>query len=69
MPTLTFRKLIRFGEDTLVVTIPAGWVRYYGLKAGDKLKVVADGELVIGPITDCKDEAEDKTNDKGEDAK
>jgi bifunctional DNA-binding transcriptional regulator/antitoxin component of YhaV-PrlF toxin-antitoxin module len=47
MPTLTFRKLIRFGADGLVVTIPKSWVRYYGLKAGDQLQVIADSELII----------------------
>lgn len=47
MPTLTLRKLIRFGDDGLVITIPRSWVRYYGLKAGDQLQVIADGELVI----------------------
>lgn len=49
MPTLTIRKLIRFGNDGLVITVPKSWVRYYGLKAGDKLEVVADSELVVRP--------------------
>ena len=47
MPTLTIRKLIRFGDDGLVITVPKSLVRYYGLKAGDKLEVVADSELVV----------------------
>ena len=49
MPTLTIRKLVRFGDDGLVITVPKNWVRYYGLKAGDKLEVVADSELVVHP--------------------
>jgi AbrB family looped-hinge helix DNA binding protein len=48
MPTLTFRKLIRFGEG-FIITVPKAWIRYYGLRAGDKLEVIADGELVIRP--------------------
>ena len=49
MPTLTVSKLIRFGDDGLVITVPKSWVCHYGLKAGDKLEVVADGELVVRP--------------------
>ena len=47
MPTLTLRKVIRFGDDGLVVTVPKSWARYYGLKAGDQLEVIANGELII----------------------
>ena len=50
MPTLTLRKLIKFGETGVVITIPKGWLRYYGLKAGDRLEVIANGELVIRPV-------------------
>ena len=49
MPTLTIRKLIKFGENGLVIPVPKGWIRYYGLKAGDRLEVIADGELTIRP--------------------
>ena len=47
MPTLMLRKLIRFGDGGLVINVPKAWARYYGLKAGDCLQVIADGELVI----------------------
>ena len=49
MPTLTLRKLIKFGQTGLVITIPKSWIRYYKLKAGDRLEVIADGELTIRP--------------------
>ena len=49
MPTITSRKLIRFG-DGLVITLPKGWVRYYGLKAGDRLEVITNEVLTINPI-------------------
>ena len=49
MPTLTFRKLIKFGDGGIVITVPKAWIRYYGLRAGDKLEVIADGELTIRP--------------------
>ncbi len=49
MPTLTFRKVIRLGKDALVISLPAGWVRYYDLKAGDKLEVIANRKLTVKP--------------------
>lgn len=50
MPTLTKRTLIKFGENGLVLTIPKAWVDYYQLKPGDKLEVIANGELTIRPL-------------------
>ncbi len=47
MPTLAKGKLIKFGESGLVLTVPKAW--YYGLKPGDKVEIVADGELVVRP--------------------
>jgi len=49
MPTLTFRKLIKFGASGFVLTIPQAWARYYGLKAGDTMEVTTNGELVVRP--------------------
>lgn len=49
MPTICKRSLIRMGEGRLVITVPKGWIRYYGLKAGDRLEVITDGELIIRP--------------------
>ena len=54
MPTLTLRKLIKFGQTGLVLTIPRGWSRYYDLKPGDRLEVIADGELIIRPVMKSK---------------
>lgn len=48
---LTERKVMPMGEGSLVITIPKGWARFYKLKAGDKVKILADdGELHIRPI-------------------
>ena len=47
MPTLTFRKIIKLGNAGLVFTIPKDWSRYYKLKAGDRLEVIANDELTI----------------------
>ncbi len=50
MPTLTYRKLIKFGNTGLVITLPKSWIRYYNVKAGDRLEVIANGELTIRTI-------------------
>jgi bifunctional DNA-binding transcriptional regulator/antitoxin component of YhaV-PrlF toxin-antitoxin module len=49
MPSLMTRKVIRFGTQGLAMTIPVAWARYHGLKAGDRLEVIAGGRLVIRP--------------------
>ncbi|MFC1862158.1 AbrB/MazE/SpoVT family DNA-binding domain-containing protein, partial [Chloroflexota bacterium] len=33
---------------------PRSWARYYNLKAGDRLDVIADGELIIRPVVKQK---------------
>jgi len=55
MPAITYRKLIKFGKGRAVITVPKGWMRYYGLRAGDKSEVTANGELVAGPVTEKPD--------------
>ena len=47
MPTVTMRTLIKFGEKGLVLTLPKAWVDYYEVKPGDKVSVIADGELIV----------------------
>ena len=49
MPTVTDRKAISFGTNGLVMTIPKAWIDYYGVRAGDMLRVVADDVLTIHP--------------------
>lgn len=50
MPSLTTRKIIKFGKSTLVMTLPKAWVNYFKLKAGDKLEVIANRKLTVKPI-------------------
>jgi phosphate uptake regulator len=43
------RKINRVGQNTLTVSLPAKWVRKHGLKPGDELFLIEDGErLVVG---------------------
>ena len=59
MPTLVERKLIRFGDGGLALTIPAPWWRFYGLKPGDTVEVVTNGKLTVRPVRkDSRREAE-----------
>jgi len=50
MPTVQIRKLIAMGAGGLVITIHKPWWRYWDLKAGDEVRVIADGELRIRPL-------------------
>jgi len=47
---LETRKIQRLGSSSFIVTLPANWVRKYGLKAGDLVMVIEeDGSLKIKP--------------------
>lgn len=45
------RKVQRFGKSTLMVSLPAEWVKEMGLKPGDLVKITvrSNGTLVISP--------------------
>ncbi len=44
------RKLVQHGESTLMLSLPAHWLREKGLKKGDALELVEqDGALVLRP--------------------
>ncbi|UXD22329.1 hypothetical protein IPA_03580 [Ignicoccus pacificus DSM 13166] len=46
------RKLVKLGKSTLVISLPAEWVRKKGLKAGDTLTLYIDeNEITIIPST------------------
>jgi len=46
------RKLVKLGKSTLVISLPAGWVREKGLKAGDTLTLyIDDSEITIVPFS------------------
>ena len=47
MPIKVERTLFKIGEGGIAVTLPKAWIRYYGLEPGDKVEIVADGELTI----------------------
>ena len=46
MPSVTQRKLIKFGRG-IAITLPKGWTDYYGLKPGDKVNVKVNSRLII----------------------
>ena len=43
------RTITRVGRSSLMVTLPKGWLRYMGLKSGDKVEVITNGEIIIRP--------------------
>ena len=64
MPSLERRKIYAIG-GSLVITLPPGWLAYFGLKAGDEVRVLADRELVISPNTQQDICALEGANTKG----
>ena len=47
MPIRVERTLFKIGEGGFAVTLPKAWVRYYQLKPGDKVEIVADEDVTI----------------------
>ncbi len=46
MPIFVERSLFKTG-DSLAVTLPKAWTKYFQLKAGDRVEIVVNDELVI----------------------
>lgn len=58
MPILVERTLFRIGNGGFAVTLPKAWIRYYKLKPGDKVEIVANDDLTIRVKLKGKDEKE-----------
>jgi bifunctional DNA-binding transcriptional regulator/antitoxin component of YhaV-PrlF toxin-antitoxin module len=44
---LVDRTIFRIGEGAVAVTLPIGWIRYVGLKPGDRVEVVINDDYLI----------------------
>jgi bifunctional DNA-binding transcriptional regulator/antitoxin component of YhaV-PrlF toxin-antitoxin module len=44
---LVDRVIFRIGEGAVAVTLPIGWIRYAGLKPGDKVEVVINDDYLL----------------------
>ena len=47
MAKLVDRTIFRIGEGAVAVTLPIGWIRYAGLKPGDKVEVVINDDYLL----------------------
>lgn len=66
MPILERRRIVALGS-TRVVSLPRGWLAFNGLKPGDFLDVLTDGEIRLRPIKKERTEAtEEGTAGHGE---
>lgn len=43
------RTISKVGSASLMVTLPKGWLRFMGIKPGDIVEVVTNGEIIIRP--------------------
>ncbi len=46
MPTLVERTVIDMGQGSYIITLPKPWLRYFGIRPGDKLEIETDGDLI-----------------------
>ena len=51
MPIKVERTLFKIGDGGFAVTLPKAWIRYHGLKPGDRVEIIADSDLTIRVIT------------------
>jgi len=49
MPTLQIRKIYQSSRTSCAVTLPLEWLRFLGLRAGDEVEMMVDGDLTIRP--------------------
>lgn len=49
MPTMQERSVIDMGQGSYVITLPKPWLRYFGIRPGDKLEIETNGDLIIRP--------------------
>lgn len=48
LASLDRRTVINLGRGSVMITLPAAWVRLHGVKAGDKLEVLSgEGQLLV----------------------
>jgi antitoxin component of MazEF toxin-antitoxin module len=46
MPILVKRSLFKTG-NSLAVTLPKAWIKYFRLRPGDQVVIMTDGDIVI----------------------
>lgn len=46
MPHKEIRKIIRVG-DSFAVTLPKGWLKYFGIEPGDEIEMVSNKNITI----------------------
>ncbi|MFH8092956.1 MAG: hypothetical protein QXM38_03375 [Candidatus Aenigmatarchaeota archaeon] len=59
MPAKTIRKLLRHGKS-LVVSVPADYIRYYQLKAGEEVELLYDNFIFLIPKQSDKSLLQDR---------
>lgn len=45
------KKLGAIGNGGVMLHLPIAWIRYYKLKPGDTVELIANGVLTISPVT------------------
>jgi len=45
------RSLIPYSRKRMRITLPIWWLRFWGLKPGDRVQVIDNGDLVVRPLS------------------
>ncbi len=61
MPIKTERTLFKVGQDSYAVTLPKAWVSYNHLRHGDKVEIIANGEVIVRVKTDPEETVESES--------
>jgi len=44
------RSLVLSSSKGMHITLPIWWLRFYGLKPGDRVQVIDNGDLIVRPL-------------------
>lgn len=45
------RSLVLGSSKSVRITLPIWWLRFYGLKPGDRVQVIDNGDLIVRPLS------------------
>ena len=52
------RRIVRFGPVSRGITLPKGWLEFYGLKERDPVMILGDSVLIVARPEDARQDEE-----------
>jgi bifunctional DNA-binding transcriptional regulator/antitoxin component of YhaV-PrlF toxin-antitoxin module len=66
VPSKYQRSVIPIGEGGLCITLPKSWTDYNNIKAGDKVDMIVNGEIIIRIKAKTEDNVSEQQEPKEE---